>query len=333
MVKLVRALLVTAAVLGGVSGCNLGVGIFPHQLMTYEAYADLSGLIERDRIWDYNFQIIRDSSSGTEYLVLASDNRGYGGVHVVIFDADLKVLGKYTIEELDAMNTVATFGGRGAMVAANGSIVVGNREFTVTTRKATYAGTPPMTLHGLGLALPEAAEPNYVNIWTENLSTVFFKYTTFKADWSTNSPRSRIFKADMFEAGIFNLWVRDTDVAAIIGVKYEETRIHLLDRVNFAANILCEPVRDCPPVSPVFAEDKLWWRTLGYTDAGFAAFFDDPIRKYVLFGTNGLPITQSTEVSGEDWPNDQLQVYGRTAGWYILRMKDMTLERRPWWWL
>jgi hypothetical protein len=162
---------------------------------------------------------------------------------------------------------------------------------------------------------------------------VFFKYSTFKPDWSTSNNWSPLFMGGAFEAGVFNLWVRGTDVAAIIGVNGQEPRIHLLDRPNFVANTLCTPIRDCPPVSPVFSYDKIWWRTLGYTDQGFAAFFDDPVRKYVLFGTDGLQITQSTEVLGEEWPNDQLQVYGRTAGWYILRMKDMTLERHPWWWL
>jgi hypothetical protein len=266
MVKTIRALLVVAAVLGGVSGCNLGIGIFPDRLKSYEGYADLAGYIEPDRLWDFSFQIIRDSrptSGYPEYLVLANDNRGFGGIHVMIFDANLKVLDKYTIENLDTMDPDHQFNGRGAMVDANGDIVVGNRRFTVNARSLSYAGTPPFTLYTQGLALPEAAQPNYVNIWTENLSSVFFKYDTWKADWSTPSSWNLLFMGGPFEAKIVSLWVRDTDVAVIIGVRDQGARIHLLDRAMFAANTLCTPIRDCPPAVNVFNQGSLMWETRG----------------------------------------------------------------------
>jgi hypothetical protein len=333
MVKTARAMLLMVGVLAVFAGCNLGTSIFPDRLMGYEAFTDISGYIDADRVWNYNFQIIRNTDSGTEYLVLANDNDSFDGVHVAIFNTDLKVLGKFTLDQLDAMDTGNPFHGSGAMVDANGDIVVGNRRFTATARKATYASTPSMTLYGLGLALPEADEPNYVNIWTENASNVSFKYSTFTPDWSTSHDWDPDFLLGLYQTGIYNLWVRDTDVAAIIGVSGQPTKIHLLNRAFFASNLLCTPIHDCFPAFPVPPLSDPWWNTLGYTDSGFAMFYGDVLRKYVLFDTNGIQIDQSDEVSGEDWPNDQLQVYGRTAGWYIFNRKEMTLERRPWWWL
>ncbi len=337
MVKSIRALLLVAVALAGISGCNLGIGIFPDRLKSCEGYVDLSKSIDKDRIRDFKFQIIRDSrttSGNPEYLVLANDNRDFSGVHVMIFDTLLGVLGKYTIDELDAMDPGSPFGGRCALVAANGDIIVGNRSFTVSAGHTAYVGTTPTALYAPGLALPEAAQPNLVNIWTENLSSVFFNYIAFSLDWTANSIWSPVFLGGMSKADIRGLWLRDTDVIALIAVEGQGTRIHLLDRAALAVNALCTPIHDCYAGSLVFGENDPWWDTLGYTDAGFAAFYDYPQRKYVLFGTDGQQIDASAEVSGDDdWPNEQRQVYGRTEGWYILRMKDMTLERRAWWWL
>ena len=156
MVKtLRRALLAVAASAGLVllAGCSLGYSIFPGALMSYEGYADLSGYIERDRIWDFTFQIIRNPATGAEYLVLANADRDFGGVPVAIFDANLKALGKFTLDELDAMDA-ASYNGRGAMVDFNGNIVVGNRRFTVSARKVVFADSLSQVWN-LGLAVPE----------------------------------------------------------------------------------------------------------------------------------------------------------------------------------
>lgn len=336
MVKTARTLPAAAALalaaLACLAGCNFGVGIFPDRLTGYEAYTDIAGDISPDRIRDYSFQLIRDSSTGAEYLVLASDNRAFDGTHVAVFDADLKSLGKYTIEDLDAMDPNQDYAGRGAMVDSNGGIVVGNRRFTVSSRRLSYAGTPPPVLNSTSFALPEATLPNVVNLWTESVSSVRLRYDIWSKDWTSSSFHSLQFMSGMFQAKILGAWVRDTDVAAIIRVDKMDTRIHLLDRAKLAAGTLDTPIHDNPPGSPVPSFDQMWSETLGYTDAGFAAFFGDPVRKYVLFGVNGMPLEYSGTVSDNEWPDDQRQVYGRTGGWYILRMKDMTLERRAWWW-
>ena len=135
--------------------------------MSYEAYADLAKYIDPDVVGDYDFQIIRDSrpaSGYPEYLVLAYDSGPLDADCVVVFDADLKVLGHFTLDELNAMDAANPFDSRGAMVDASGCIVVGNRRFTVSSRTVTYLDTPPIAPHHPGLAVPEAPDPNLVNI-------------------------------------------------------------------------------------------------------------------------------------------------------------------------
>ena len=54
--------------------------------------------------------------------------------------------------------------------------------------------------------------------------------------------------------------------------------------------------------------------------------------EYILFDASGTVIKTSGGNQKKDWPKDQRHVYGRTAGWYVMDVETMTLERRAWWW-
>lgn len=312
-------------VLAVFAGCNLGTSIFPDRLMGYEAFADIAGYIDPDRVWNYNFQIIRNSATGTEYLVLANGHRSPDGAQVVIFNADLKVLGKFTLEQLDAMGA-PPFDGRGAMVDANGDIVVGNRRFTVTARKATYASTPP-TLWHFGIAIPEAPKPNFGNIRAENSSPVNFVYDTYLADW-TSLASTTIPIGPGGWGKLFGVWLLEAHVMLISHRDGTPPQIFLLIRDPFAP---CDPLT-CNIWSFVPAPDKISWDTLGYTEEGFAVYRGDT-NEYFRFDESGAIMGTAFSPSEDEQPHDQRHLYGRTAGWYILDRKEMTLERRPWWWL
>jgi hypothetical protein len=333
MVRIVRTAVFVLAVLACLAGCNLGVGIFPDRLMSYEAYADLERFIDRDHIGDYRFQIIRSSSTGEEFLVLANDDGSRDDDCVVIFNADLGVLGHFAMDQLDAMDPANPYGGRGAMVDAEGKIVVGNRRFTVSARGVKYASTPPVHLHNYGLAIPEAANPNFSNIraWSDAVS-VFFDCTAYPVGWP-DSPATQI-PTPKFGAGTWGhldgVWLLDSEVMLLADRDGMSPQIHLLSRPDFAALNLCDPL--CYPVANVPSPGNLWWETLGYTDEGYAVFKEDT-NEYILFDKAvPLPLAASLTIPYENRPWNQRHLYGRTSGWYVMDMKEMSIERRKWWW-
>ena len=325
MVKTARILALTAAMIACLVGCGLFTGsIFPDELTTFEGYVDLAGVIPQERFWEYNFQIIRHSSTGDEYLVLANDNRDplFDGVHLAIFDADLKVLGTYTLADLDAMETGKPYGGRGTMVDASGRIVVGNRRFTISSGKLTYADSLPQ-VGQQGLAIPEAFDPNIADIRTEN---DLLRYRRYSSDWAVSTEVIKdIGPASWYK--VFGFWLRDSDILFVLHHDSWPAEILALDRPLFATGGLGEPLNLTN--RPVPNSDQIEWNTLGYTNDGFAAFRKDT-KQYFRFNEFGGPIGTPMDPDREPW--EQRHLYGRRAGWYILDMKELTLVRRHWWW-
>ncbi len=327
MVKTIRVLVLAAAALACCAGCNLGAGIFPNRLMSYEAYADLAKYIDPDVAWDYAFQIIRDSSSGAEYLVLAYDSGPLDADCVVVFDADLKVLGHFTLDELNAMDAANPFDSCGAMVDASSCIVVGNRRFTVSSRTVTYLDTPPIGPHHPGLAVPPV--PNLVNIHGNALNLVFDRYNV---DWVFMTSESKQLSSSPWH-DIVGVWLAGTEVLLVVRHDPDPDTAHVLAMgdVAFATGGITPCLVDNYG-STIPSQNDIEWRTLGYTDEGFAAFRWTSTPEYYLFDKFGGVITASGEIPQGKRPNNQRHVYGRTSGWYIFDMKAMTLERRAWWW-
>jgi hypothetical protein len=333
MVKTIRGALCFLAALAFLTGCNLGAGIFPDRLMSYEAYADLSRFIDRDHVWNYNFQIIRDSrptSGYPEYLVLASDDGSFGDDCVVIFDADLKVLGHYTLNQLDDMNTGNPFGGWGAMVDETGCIVVGNRRFSVSSRRVTYVSTPPLSIYHHGLDVPGAPAPNLVNIRGEGPN---LRFDTYNADFVFTGPKTLPFSGLPWHE-IIGAWLADTRVLLVVRHDPDPTdsgHVLEMDGILFATGGLATPLLSQPFARPIPSCDDIEWQTLGYTNEGFAAFRWTS-NQYYRFDEFGNELGASPEIPEGKRPWDQLHVYGRTSGWYIMNRKEMSIERRAWWW-
>jgi hypothetical protein len=343
MVKTIRALLVAAAVLGGVSGCNLGVGIFPDRLTSYEGYADLAGLIEPDRIWDFEFHQIRDSRPGSghpEYFVLVNDDPdpAFVGICLVVYDAYLRVLGKYTREELDAMSA-SSFWGRGAMVDANGRIVVGNRAFTVGTRGLSYDDSmqPQPGHQGLAVIDPLVLDPNISDIHTNN---DLLEYNRYSASWVPMPPPLSVDIGPDPWYKFAGFWLRDADLLFILTNDVPPARVLSLDPVQFATGGLVNDLVLNYPDWPITAvpSNNIAWETLGYiqdgTTAAIAAYRWDANRYFLLDFVTDTVLETSDEVPDDEQPRDNIQrhFYGRESGWYILDRKAMTLERRAWWW-
>jgi hypothetical protein len=334
MVKTIRMAVFFLASLACLTGCNLGAGIFPDRLMSYEAYVDLARFIDPDHAWDYTFALIRDSrptSGYPEYLVLAYDSGPLDADCVVVFDADLKVLGHFTLDELNAMDPANQFDSCGAMVDASGYIVVGNRRFAVSSGKVTYFDTPPIAPHHPGLAIPEAPEANLVNIRgdVQNL-----KYGRFNTDWVFIGLGDRLIGTSSWHQ-VIGAWLTDIEVLLVVRHDPDPTETaHVLaiDRLLFAAGTACVPLRGTYTTGFVPSYNDIEWRTLGYTDEGFAAFRWTSTPEYCLFDKFGSEIAVSGEIPAGKRPNNQRHAYGRTSGWYIFDMNEMTLERRAWWW-
>ncbi len=336
MVKTIRVLVLAVAVLACCAGCNLGAGIFPDRLMSYEAYADLARFIDPDVAWDYNFALIRDSrptSGYPEYLVLAYDSGPLDADCVVVFDADLKVLGHFSLDELNAMDPANPFNSSGAMVDASGCIVVGNRRFAVSSRRVTYLDTPSIAPHHPGLAVPEAPAPNLVNIRgdVQNL-----KFNRYNVDWVSTPPPVDVQIGTSSWHELIGVWLTDTEVLAVVRHAPDPTdsaHVLAMPRPDFPTpGALCSPLRGTYTTGIVPSYNDTEWRTLGYTDEGFAAFRWTSTPEYYLFDKFGGVITASGEIPQGKRPNNQRHVYGRTSGWYIFDMNEMTLERRAWWW-
>lgn len=347
MVNLGRRMLLTLGALACLGSCHLDVGIFPERLMAYEAYADLAKYIAPDHIWSYELQIIRDSRSeagNPEYLVLVDNDGSYGDDCLVVFDTDLKVLGRYTKAQLDALDTVEPielFKGRRAMVDALGAIVVGNRRFMVDAGKLVYADDAPrLGEYGVAILDPTVFDPNIADIRTEG---DILKYRRCTEDWTSVTEQS-------YDIGplpwykIANVALRDTDIVFVLAHDADPpappessvyAHILLLTDNLFATGGLITTgsgLVDNYDDFPVPSSGDIWWQTLGYTDEGFAAFRWGAIPEYYLFDTAGTELDDSGEVPENERPYDQRHVYGRRFGWYVLDMKEMTLERRKWWW-
>lgn len=344
MVRSSRRLLATLAALACLGSCNLDVGIFPDRLMGYEAYADLAKYIDPDHIWSCDFQIIRDSSSGAEYLVLVDNDGSYGDDCLVVTDTDLKVLGHWTLAELDALDAtvpIEPFRGRGAMVDALGAIVVGNRRFTVDAGTLVYADDAPrLGAYGVAVLDPTVFDPNITDIRTEN---DIIKYRRCSVGWTSITEQSYdIGPLPWYKIATFAL--RDTDLVLVLAHDADPpippeasvyARILLLPDLLFAQGGLISMgsgLIDNYEDYPVPSSRDIWWQTFGYTDEGFAAFRWGTIPEYFRFDSSGSVLTVSGEVPERKRPDNQRHVYGRTFGWYILDMKEMTLERRKWWW-
>jgi hypothetical protein len=324
MVKTVRALVLAAAAIACLAGCNLAYSIYPDRLMTYEGYVNLARHIDY-KLWDFNFSIVRDSTSGAEYLVLASDNRGFGGVHVMVFDPYLRVLAEYTLADLDAMDA-APFQGAGAMVDQDGRIVIGNRAFVPGSKSLAYDGTVLPQLWQDGLAVPEGFDQNIADIRCEGDT---LQYRRYQANWTFTTPvlknvgwGSWSKLAGAWHAGglILLLMYHDVSPAHIVQ----------LDPLDFTSGGFCDPVSTCPTTWAVNLGD-LAWETLGYTKDGFAVYRWDT-SEYILFDESGVVTRVSPIDDDTDRPHEQLHVYGRDSGWFILDRKNNTLERRAWWW-
>ncbi len=334
MVKTVRMAACALASLVCLAGCNLGAGIFPDRLMSYEAFADLSRFIDPDHVGNYTFEIIRDSrpaSGNPEYIVLATDDGSFGDDCVVIFNADLKVLGHYSLGQLDDMDTANPFGGRGAMVDEAGRIVVGNRRFSVSSRKVTYAGTPPVYQNHDGLAVWDAPDPNLANIRGEGSNLRFEHYS---ADWVLGGTMTLSLSGLPWHE-VVGAWLTDTDVLLVVRHDPDPDTAHVLKMNDsmFATGSLTPSLLTGSYANTVPSQNDIEWPTLGYTSEGFAAFRRWPIPQYYLFSEFGAEIgVVSEEIPEGKQPYNQRHVYGRTSGWYIMDMKEMSIERRAWWW-
>jgi len=340
MVKIVRAALVvliafiTLAALASLAGCKLGAGIFPERLMSYEAFADLSRFIDRDHVWNYRLQLIRDSrptSGYPEYLVLSDDNGSWGDDCVVILDADLKALGHWSMSKLDDMDPGNPFGGKGAMVDETGCIVVGNRRFEVTSRGARYLSSLSFDLHHVGLTVWDAFDRNIVNIRGDGQNLVYDRYN---ASWVFMAGETKQFSTASYHE-VMGVWLTDAQVLLAVGHEAYAGYGHVLamDDMAFATGGLSTPLLDQGFAVPIPSNADIEWDTLGYTNEGFAAFRRSPFPQYFMFNELGAETgVVSDEIPERERPWNQRHLYGRTSGWYIMDMKAMTLERRKWWW-
>ena len=329
MVKAIRLLVVVLAALACLGSCDLVHGIFPDRLKSYEAYADLSGTIDPGNAWDYNFQIIRDSSSGTEYLVLAYDSGPIDADCVVILNADLKVLGHFSKEKLDAMDTAHPFDSCGAMVDASGRIVVGNRRFTVLPLKVTYLDTPPIAPHQPGIALPGAIDPN-PNITNIHISGTELRYSIYSTGWTLAYPE----RFPVIGGGI-NYVVKYLGLSGsnVIIVTRRDGPVGEIFQVPQDALTPGPPYQlDTYTYSAIPTPGNIEWRTFGYTNEGFAAFRWSS-NQYYRFDESGVEQGTPLDVPDDkDRPHNQKHAYGRESGWYIFDMNKLTIERREWWW-
>jgi hypothetical protein len=341
MVKSTRRFLPTAAVivaLAGLGSCNLGVGIFPDRLMSYEAYVDLSGSIDEDRVFGFDFQIIRNPATGTEYLVLVNDDLSFDGVHLVVYDTDLGVLGSYTLAQLNAMDsvTLTTFRGRNAMVDASGMIVVGNRRFTVASTGLAYADAPSIMPGYNGLAVPEASEPNYHNFRVSGSGTISLMYDKSSLDWTTATGQT-IGVGSGTVGKFVGAWMHNNLVYMMIHTDFNDMRVYQGLRTDFVAG--SGSLTMFPSFLPVVTSSTAW-QTLGFTYDGTVASFavfcwmdsSGQKNRYKRFSVDGTLLLTSEEIPEEERPYEGRHVYGRESGWYIFDPKRMVIERRAWWW-
>jgi hypothetical protein len=331
MVKTIRALVVVFAALAGLGSCDLTYGIFPGRLMGYEAYADLSGYIDPDHARDYNFQIIRNSSDGTEYLVMADENGAFGDDCVVVMNDDLKVLGHYSLSQLDDMDTANPFNSCGAMVDSSGRIVVGNRRFTAGGRSLVYSGTPPVNPHQPGLALPGAIDPN-PNITNIYISGTELRYSIYSSDWTLAYPERFSVIGGGTNYAIEYLGLSGTTVIMVTRRDGPIGEIFQVPQDDLTPGPPCTPLEGFYVHPPIPTPNEIEWRTLGYTNEGFAAYRWTS-NQYYRFELSGLEIGTPLDVPDDkDRPHNQKHLYGRESGWYIFDMNELTIVRRAWWW-
>jgi hypothetical protein len=230
-------------------------------------------------------------------------------------------------DELDAMDPDNQFNGRGAMVDSGGKIVVGNRRFTVSSRKLVFADSASQ-LWQQGLAVPEGFDKNITDIRCEDTS---FRYRRFQPDWTFTTDVEKSIGWGAWSK-LVGAWHQGDYLLFVMFHDISPAHIVQIDPLAFASGGYAEPiVGGVLTVSSITAPGDFAWETLGYTDEGFAVFRWDQ-NEYVRFDEGGFSIGSPFVVTDKERPHEQRHLYGRTGGWYILRQKDMTLERRAWWW-
>jgi hypothetical protein len=135
---------------------------------------------------------------------------------------------------------------------------------------------------------------------------------------------------------VVGAWLTATDVLLVVRHDPDPDTAHVLKMVDheFATGALTPPLITGPggyanTINPFTGID---WRTLGYTNEGFAAYRWTS-NQYYRFDPSGLEIGTPLDVPDDkDRPHDQKHLYGRESGWYIFDMKELTIERRGWWW-
>lgn len=103
-------------------------GIFPGAVAQATARADLSGAIDTGPA--SSFQLSTVSAGGNEYVILFTPfTFDSSRTHLVIMDAQLKVLNSYTLNELTQLPPLGLFSGNWTMTDCNDQVVIGNLVF------------------------------------------------------------------------------------------------------------------------------------------------------------------------------------------------------------
>ena len=332
MVKIIRAPLLIALI--GIGGCNLGIGIFPDRLMSYEGYADLSGYIEKDRVWDFNFQIIRDSRPGSgnpEYLVLSERQPGFQ--RCPRRDLRREPQGAREVHPRQPRR----HGSRRSLHRARSD---GGRErkdrgrkpalHRLAARAPSYADSISQLWHQ-GLAVPEGPDMNIANIRCEGSDLWYRRYTSTWTFMAEGGP-TNVSSVTGTWSKVAGIWHRGTDILLVLFHEVPPAHIVRVDPLALRLG------RDHPhrsSTAPMTGRSRTRTTSTGRRSAtpteGFAVYRNDT-NQYVRFDELGTPIGTPLNLSEEQRPYEQRHVYGRTAGWFILSPKEMTLERRAWWW-
>ena len=175
-----------------------------------------------------------------------------------------------------------------------------------------------------------AFDRNLVSIRGDGQNLLFERYNV---DWASMGSVSLQFSGLPWH-DIIGIW--DVDPRVLLAVRHDSDpdfgHVLEMDGMLFATGGLGTPLLSTEGAAIPWSGD-IEWQTLGYTNEGFAAFRRSPIPQYYLFNEFGAEIgVVSPEIPEEKRPYNQRHVYGRTSGWYIMNMKEMSIERRAWWW-
>ena len=135
---------------------------------------------------------------------------------------------------------------------------------------------------------------------------------------------------------VVGAWLTATDVLLVVRHDPDPDTAHVLkmNGPSFAAGALTPPLITGGGgyANTLPSHDEIEWRTLGYTNEGFAAFRWSSYQ-YYRFNEFGMEVGTPLDAPEQMWPgNDQKHLYGRESGWYIFDMNKLTIERRAWWW-